>query len=283
MLQEPVQWKADDELIDNLVGRLARLRVVDFVDLPPTNASAAVLSDPALKVYLLEAEPPPPSSETAAGIPEPENGAAKPLEGRGRLLIGPLNASEETGLAKFENEDVFMQLRTAEILSLGLRPAEPLLYRDRTVLTLAPENIRRIHIRAGEREQAVARDSEGNWGAELPSNGQINGEALEDILLVAARMRAVWIESHNPENLSDYGLDSPGRSVTFGLTGEGGIQKTVLLGLNAGPAGVYAMVKGQDVVFVLPTRLSDVFLQALVVAPSTVEQGEQEGADGTPK
>ena len=71
--------------------------------------------------------------------------------------------------------------------------------------------------------------------------------------MMAARMRATRIEVQDPPDLAAYGLDQPLGVVTFTLSGQAdtGIQKTVLVGSEAASDGVYAMLKGQDLVFQL--------------------------------
>jgi len=281
MLTEPVQWPADDELVDTIVSQLCRLRVIEFADPSPTNA-AVLDSDLVSYIRLLAEEPPPVNDDESTDV-ELEGATPEGATDRGRLQIGVMDPARETVLAKFENESTFMKLRIAEILAMGLRPSEPLLYRDRTMLMLAPAQVRRIHIRSSEFEEAVVRDAEGNWMAEAPPEGRADVKVIDDILLSAARTRAVWTESHNPADLSVYGLDNPSGSMTFGLTGDGGIQKSVLLGTAAGPVGVYAMVKGQDVVFVLPSGTVDVFSRHLIIPPAPAPGAGQEETDDTAK
>ena len=52
--------------------------------------------------------------------------------------------------------------------------------------------------------------------------------------------------------------------MTFGLTGASGIQKTVLLGGPCGTNGVYSMIQGQDVVFVLKQEMAQALSRPLV-------------------
>jgi len=280
MITEPVQWPADDDLVSDLVGKLCRLRVVEFVDEPATNALAD--SKFSLQIHLLAKEPALPA-EAQVAVPEPETARQTPAGNRGRLRIADMDPASETVVAKFENESQRMRLLTAEILALGIRPSEPLLYRDRSILSLAPENIRRLHVKGPDFEEAVARDAAGRWTAESPPDGKVDQQAVSDILLAAAGVRAVWIESHNPDDLSAYGLENPAGSVTFGLTGEGGIQKSIKLGSGAGPVGVYAMVKGQDVVFVLPSDVAVLFSRRLTAPTPPRTDGRREESDETPK
>ncbi|MDP2989429.1 MAG: DUF4340 domain-containing protein, partial [Kiritimatiellota bacterium] len=58
-----------------------------------------------------------------------------------------------------------------------------------------------------------------------------------------------------------YGLKDPRGSLTFILSGQEGIQKTLVLGEASEDLGVYATVQGQEMVFILPKALADQLLQ----------------------
>jgi hypothetical protein len=61
--------------------------------------------------------------------------------------------------------------------------------------------------------------------------------------------------------LGVYGLKDPRGSITFSLSGQAGIQKTLVLGDASEDLGVYGMVQGQEAVFILPKALADQLLQ----------------------
>ena len=60
-----------------------------------------------------------------------------------------------------------------------------------------------------------------------------------------------------------FGLPGGCLSLTLGLTGAEGIQKTLVLGDLAGRSEVYAMVRGQDAVFVLELDALELLLNDL--------------------
>ena len=99
----------------------------------------------------------------------------------------------------------------------------------------------------------------------MASTNAAASEVIADILFFAANLRAVRVEALNPASLEPYGLDGGGTVLTLGLMGETGIQKSIVLGRPAPPDGVYAMVKGQDVVFVLSSAVADMLKRRLVL------------------
>jgi len=106
-------------------------------------------------------------------------------------------------------------------------------------------------------EQTVARDDKEKWVPVQPPDGQVKEDVVEDALFFVANLRAVRIESHNARDLAPYGLSRSETTLTLGLSGAEGIQKSILVGASAGPDGRYAMIQGQDLVFVLENGVAD--------------------------
>ncbi len=123
---------------------------------------------------------------------------------------------------------------------------DPLVYRDRRIFLVEPAAVYRLVLARGDREQSVRREGDGPFTAE--SGGRADDGALRARLdrLLGARVRRYVAE--RPADLSAYGLDHPVAALTFGLTGEAGISKTVLVG-RTGEDGAYAMLRGRDLVF----------------------------------
>lgn len=254
MIMEPVQWEADDEIVSEFVRRVSRLRAEVFLKGPATNLPAFGLSPPDL-VMSIDSQPV--EAANGPGV-APAVEAAPPVSavggGRG-LCIGSLAEDAKDLYARFEDEDALLTISAAAVDGLGVRPTDPLVYRDRRMLAVAPDSIKRIAVAVGDREETIARLPDGQWSSEDEAGtNKVDMAVLNGLLLHMADLRAVSIDSHNPENLSAYGLDPAGVTLTLGLSGEEGIQKKVLMGFRAGTAGIYAMVQGQDVVFVLPDR-----------------------------
>ena len=74
---------------------------------------------------------------------------------------------------------------------------------------------------------------------------------------------AVRYVVENPAQLAAYGLEKPACVLTLGLTGESGLEKSLLLGASAGEDGVYAMIRGEDVVFVVAEAMSSLLRRPL--------------------
>ena len=75
---------------------------------------------------------------------------------------------------------------------------DPLLYRDRQVLALKPESVRSISLTQGGREQALERDTAGEWKVVQPAGGVVvnarditEQERLRERLADAQRLESI--------------------------------------------------------------------------------------------
>jgi hypothetical protein len=172
--------------------------------------------------------------------------------------------------AKLDDDPTVCTLRAGPVRALVKRLTDPLVYRDRTVLAVPVTSVKRISLTRADGKQEIALGEAGDWMPSVPATNTVNRKVVEDILFHAANMRALRIESHNPDSLAAYGLERPAFVLTLGLAGEQGIQKSLMLGFRAKTDGIYAMVQGQDVVFVLSNELVDELMRDISSPPGRV-------------
>ena len=266
MVSEPVQWRADDGIVSELVGRLARLRAQRFLSGGGTNWAGANQGEAAAVIQLLAARPAAAAEGTNGGDP---GGAA----GQNRLLVGGADAETDSLLARFEGGDVVAVIDAEAIWPEGGVLTDPLVYRDRTMLAVDAANVIRVALRTADGEQIVSRNEQGEWTAASPAGARLMPDVVKDVLFRVANLRSLRIEEHDPKNLAAYGLQAPTTVLTLGLSGDEGIQKSILLGFRAKTDGIYAMVQGQDVVFVLGTSEVRHLTRSLVVPVDIKEDG----------
>jgi len=129
------------------------------------------------------------------------------------------------------------------------------------VLALAPTAVTKIVLRKKDVAQAVMREGTGPWLPVVPSVGPVNLAVITTLLEKMATLRAVRFERSKRNDLGIYGLKDPRGSLTFILSGQEGIQKTLVFGEASEDLGVYAKVQGQEAVFILPKALVDQLMQ----------------------
>lgn len=255
---EPITWKADQQVVDAVVRNATRARVESFHDGPHTNLAQYGLEPPAYLLCFAQVCPAPGSDTQTLSHAGATPAPAAPTNGISRsLLVGRPAEGKNTLFVKFEESDTVFEAPAEALKTTSSSPTDPLVYHDRTMLALSPEDVRSLSLIKGGKEQSVFKDEQGAWTARDSGTNVADREAVDDILFIAANMRALRIESRNPRNLPAYGLDESGATLTFGLSGEDGIRRTITMGFRAKTDGIYSMIQGQDIVFVLETGQVD--------------------------
>lgn len=252
---EPLQAPADNHVVSDAIGKLTRWEASAFVEGETTNLAAFGLAPPAWSIQLGVESPlttAPVTDEEAADDAPPREVKVEIPE---RLYISLPVEDRETVYASYAASDTVIEMPAAMVGDLRMDPQNALIFRDRTMLAVPVDNVVRLTLTRGGKEQTVSRDDDGAWTKTVSSDETVVAKVVDDALFMVANLRALRIEAQDIADLSMYGLDPPGAMLTLGLTGDGGIQKSVLIGNSAGMDGVYAMVKGQDILFVLPGGL----------------------------
>jgi len=134
--------------------------------------------------------------------------------------------------------------------------------RDKTVVDLAPGQVRTISIFGPEVKASLAKEN-GKWDLLEPFRDHANPESVNRFLENAAGLKVTSFVSDAPESYRQYGLpdpDSPhvveqGRYISVGEGKGAGKQRIVHFGDPVeGKPEVYALVKGEPTVFTLPAE-----------------------------
>jgi hypothetical protein len=257
-LTEPRQFQAHDERVQAILSEWTGLRVETFLDQPGTNLAALGFAPPARRITFARRAP-------AAG------------DEATTLLVSSQAADAGLITVQLLGEETLYRVRDDGLRAL---PMDPLYYRDLAVLQLDPASVRSVTVQAEGREQGAMRDAPTNGFRAAVAGAELAAPAVDALVAAASRLQAVAYVEENPVDLAAYGLDAPEAVVTLGLTGEGAISKSILLGAEASPGTVYALVRGLDVVFTLDKAVRDKFRQPLYkVAATTLETPVAERPD----
>ena len=240
---EPKQWPANSRAVASLVNRLNTLRITPFMEKTVTNLHAVGLDKPARVIRVADSVPL--SRTVTQGV---EQITLPPGKTKRSLRLSAPMPGKEYVFAQFEDERQIYQISASSASTFSI---DPLTYRDTTVLTLDPSMIRSITLKKNGVEQTVEKESSGSWKPIKPASGEVNMTVIRDILDHVAELTVLRFEGSDITNLSVYGLKDAKVSLTFRLTGEEGIQKSLIIGQRSEDLGMYAMLQGQDVVFVI--------------------------------
>ncbi len=138
---------------------------------------------------------------------------------------------------------------------------------DRTIFAFTNDSIQRISSKlpSGSLE-TVVRDKEGTWRLE-PASGVLAVEGLSQRLSLLATLTADRIEKPCAleSDVVAYGLKEPWMEVSVSVNAGDSIRKTLLVGSETSGGARYAMVRGQDLVFVLEKKTVGLLSKSLVV------------------
>jgi hypothetical protein len=209
-------------------------------------------------------------------------GGVAALKDAAALMVAEPSTNADVVAARLEGRWPAFTLGRDKVQVVLDAARDPLSFRDRTLLAVPPDDVVRIvSIRNGA-SQTVLRESDGRWAPAPGQTGRVDEAAVADILFATADLRAVSLENRDMGQKAAYGLEPPSAVLTLGLAGEAGIRKTVYLGFRARTVGLYAMIQGHDVVFVLDPSTADALSRNLFVTEppgETPPTSDQESAD----
>ncbi len=254
LILEPVQWKADDEVTDSIVQMLLSFKIEEFIAVTSTNPITVNPFSTIAQICvstLPENELCTTTNNMVAVKPDD-----KTLTQTIMILEGKDSNLKNTIASYADDKGTLLKLNTINKDILYKNLTEPLFFRDRNMLSLNKNSIIRIELKRNGKTETVVKGKDGRWGSVDPDVEAVKDNVIDELIFIAANMRALRIESDNVKKIEAYGLDQATMSITFGLGGDGGIQKTVQLGFRAGTDGIYARIQGEDTVFVISTELA---------------------------
>ncbi|NCC50262.1 MAG: DUF4340 domain-containing protein [Spartobacteria bacterium] len=255
VLTEPVHERADRGRIEGLLYAWTSAQVTFFIPAGMTNELQELTDKPWDITLLIDTTNRPERKLTSEAT-------------RADLRVGKIGADLRTVMVSLAPEGVTCMVDGAPMDYLSL---DPLFYRSRRVLNLDETEIRRVTLKCGDREQTVARaDADSPFVAADPAI-EVDVNVVEAIIRIGSRLDASSFVIKDPRDLTIFGLDEPRVTLTFGLRGGAGISKAILIGNDSYGGEVYAMVRGQDVVFKLDKSIEKVLTRD-VLDPQAPEE-----------
>jgi len=237
-LTAPRQEKGDAITVQSFLRRLDSLQTSEFLE--PTKVRRPDLDPPAMTIKIWQT--PPGLSGTTS---EPD----KPVLD---LRIGRLDAVTKTVFAQLANDDVILALpdNLVEVL-----PKNPFAFRDHTILTLNPVEIRKLIItRVGRTDELVPSEAgePNHWRMLRPIDAPADTQSVTQAISVLANLRADDFVADLQASAPGYGLDRPLLEVSW----ESDRAHHLKVGAQVRrTAAYYAAVDGQPFVFTLKAEI----------------------------
>lgn len=237
--REPRAFKADDRKIQALIAEWTGLRIEGYIENQGTNLNTWGLDKPARQIVFARKPPIPPNGKVPTSSPDD-------------LVTISISRTVQPGVkwvyAKLDHESAIYQISSDALAAI---PMQPLFYREPGVLSIQPDSVRSITRSEAGIDQSVERTSGTNEFRAVAANERVDAAAVAEILDSLERVEAVDFVAEEPDSLEMWGLTAPRATLTIGLTGQGAISKSIIIGDEAGPDKVFAMIRGQGLVFTL--------------------------------
>lgn len=231
----PARWDADPAQTAQLLKALSSATVEKFIDEPSVQQIVQIKTAP--REAILTAD------------------------GKTNTLRISASGADGFCLAQYNNEPS-LYLTAGSLIHEAF--ADPLFYRSRIVLEINPAQIQKITVKTGGKpEQSVQKTAAGGFTA-AQNDRQVNPQALTDMMWVLNDLRAGRYVDYNPASLHPYGLDQPRTALTVTLSDTNAIGRMVLLGAET-DGGRFAMVQGQNIVFVIAEESAQTLTSELTV------------------
>ncbi len=230
----PVRWDAAPAQTSELLKALTGATVEQFIDEPSATQTAQMKAAPWEAVLT--------------------------VDGKTNTLHIGATGSDGLRLVQYDDEPSFYATADGIVRDVF---ADPLFYRSRTVLEVSPALIQKITVLSGGTEQSVQKTESGTFTSGQPDR-QVSAKALTDMMWALNELHAGRYVDFNPASLKPYGLDQPQTSLTVSLSDTNVVGRMVLLG-NKTENGRFAMIQGQNIVFVVSEETAQTLTRELTV------------------
>ncbi len=230
----PVRWDTDAEQTGELLKALTGAAVKEFIDTPAAAQTAQMVSAP-WEIVLTS-------------------------DGKTNTLRVSELGTNGLRLVQCSGEVSFYSTAGCIVRDTF---ADPLFYRSRTVLEVNPMLIQKINVQSGGTEQSVQKTDTGVFAAGQPSR-QVNAEALTGLMWALNELRTGRYVEYNPVSLKPYGLEQPQTALIVTLSDTNVVGRMILLGYKT-EDGRFAMIQGQNIVFVVSEKTAQTLTRELTV------------------
>jgi Domain of unknown function (DUF4340) len=219
---KPAKFKADSLTVDDLADGLGKLRALKVADLEGKDLKPFGLDAPAAELTLTVGLEKPQTYKFKLGGTTPE----------GDRFIRVNDAGP-------------VKVLTAAFANRLL--AEPVKFKDKTLVKFVDADI--LKQTRGDRAATFTK-VDGTWKMTAPLGTDAEQTALDDLVNLAARLRADEIVAEKPADLKQYGLDAPTAKLEF-LTGDKTVLGLFIGKLHTDGKRAYAKLEQGDVVALL--------------------------------
>jgi hypothetical protein len=242
-ISEPHEWRPGIDPIETLFDRWAKAHVVKFVELPAEQDTPEARGK---LVYTISF-----SLDDVISAERPDD-APVLVEDDDRVYeVYEKSLAQNQVLVHSVQDKTWCEVSPGLIRFLR---TDPLYYRARQVMELQSNEVLRVSMKDADREISASREAIGQpWKAETEGT-RLDEARLTALLDRCAKFDAESLIEMDPRELTRFGLATNVIAITFGLTGESGISRSLLIGDRRPDNTSYAMIRGKDLVFTISAK-----------------------------
>jgi hypothetical protein len=144
---------------------------------------------------------------------------------------------------------------TVPAYSAAVFDKKPFDLRDRDLLHVSRDAVRKLEVSGPDGGYALARDERGEWGFTAPLSTRAGRWSVDGLLGNLETLRMESVAAEDATDLKPFGLDKPVRTVRLGLAD--GHTKALEIGAATGEKKHYAREGGRGLVAVIPDQVLD--------------------------
>ena len=229
-IESPIQADADEDAVNRMVSEFADAKRTRTIDEEPKDLAVYGLDRPELKI--------------SATIQEKQQPAT--------ILFGKENPTQTAVYAKIENEKPIFLIQQYSKRSMDKKLHD---LRDKRIADVKKDEVQAVELDRGGVKIALEKKDDGAWMLSSPLKVRGDKSEAEKLVDKINTGRIEEFVNEDPQNLAEYGLDSPSIRLTM-LIGKDRASKTVLIGRkNDDKKGYYAKRAEQKPVFLLKEEL----------------------------
>lgn len=201
---------ADSTAVEDLIRAVNNLKASDFAD----------PKDPLLIIDWTEPQ---------ATVSITQEGRLNPV----RVLVGPASASGKMVYVRNAAEESVAAVRQEDVASLL---ASPVAYRDRKILELQRDRIKKLDIRRSGSDPAVLALDNGAWRFTSPIDASADSASVSNLLQHLASLRADKVVGMGQTDKAKFGLDQPSVTLAVHLVSPADESNAKVVGQTTEPA-----------------------------------------------
>jgi len=244
----PIAGRADQVFVTETIEQLLRLNAVEIF--ATTNAVTPVVAS------LVDA-----SVGTSCIEVVTDNGSSSKLQFTPEYVDG-----KAYYLVSMTHAKVSYRVEMNSVPAALIHASAALSLYDRTMLSFPTKAIQRISTKLPSGGiETVVRDKEGSWRLDSTS-GVLLPVLMTERLTLLSKLTADRVEKPcaTSSDADDYGLKTPWMEMNISVDAGDAIRKTIIVGSETSEGARYAMIRGQDLVFVLDSKTVALLSKSLV-------------------